>query len=364
VRRSPPRGGCDADTPRFQICFFSNLAELEQLWLDLEQRAAPGFFLSWDWIGCWIREASLRPAVLIGQIDGRVVLLGALMPSVRRRPLPLAIHGLRLHMTGERAIAFLLSGDHGVTGLRCDELHLKNVPAEFRQSVSLHGIGLREVQRKPSWRVDLAAIRAEDRQYLECLNANARQQIRRAIRLYDREGWLTALRARDVPQALSFLDGLRELHQSHWTARGHPGGFAYPFFAGFQKRLIETGLPHGTVEIFRISAGSNLIGYVYNLVYRGHVYAYQTGLRYQDDPRLKPGLVSHCLCIDRHLADGSNAYDFMAGDARYKASLGTRGPDMLYLLAQRPTWPLRLEGTLYGAKCWLESAVRWVRTVN
>ena len=63
--------------------------------------ASPHFFLSWDWIGCWIAEASLRPAVLIGKVDDQIVLLGALAPSSRRDVLPIAIHGLQLHAIGD-----------------------------------------------------------------------------------------------------------------------------------------------------------------------------------------------------------------------------------------------------------------------
>jgi len=175
------------------------------------------------------------------------------------------------------------------------------------------------------------------------------------MRLYEKMGPLTAEPARDGAEALLFLDGLKELHQRYWTSRGEPGAFAYPFFERFQKRLIQTCLPRGTVEIVRIAAGSHLIGYVYNFIYRGHVYAYQTGLSYADDSRLKPGLVSHCLCIDRHMQSGGRVYDFMAGEARYKANLGEPGPDMLYLLAERPTWPLQLERALHSMKRWLGS---------
>ena len=184
------------------------------------------------------------------------------------------------------------------------------------------------------------------------------------MRLYEKRGRLDIARARDVPEALSFLDGLKALHQSYWTSRGEPGGFSYPFFERFQKRLIQTCLSHGTVEILKVSAGTDVIGYVYNLVYRRHVYAYQTGFHYESDPRLKPGLVSHCLCIDRHLHDGSDVYDFMAGAARYKANLGEPGPDMLYLLAERPIWPLRLESALHAAKRWLGTAGQRLRAVN
>ncbi|HME21702.1 MAG TPA: GNAT family N-acetyltransferase [Acetobacteraceae bacterium] len=377
--REIPAGAVRAAAAHFEMSNFRNAAELEQVWLDLEQRAIAPFFLSWNWIGCWVREASLDPAVLIGRAEGRIVLLGILTPSTRRNLLPAAVHGLQLHMTGDpqkdvitieyngflvdhswvgkieaKAIAFLLSAIR-VEAHRRDELHLKNVPAEFENSVLASGFHFREVQRKPSWRIDLAAIRAAGKRHLDCLSANTRQQIRRSIRLYQKRGRLEIVRARDVPEALEFLDGLKNLHQSYWNSRGEPGAFSYPFFERFQLRLIQTCLGHGTVEVLKISAGADAIGYVYNLVYHGHVYQYQTGFLYESDPRLKPGLVSHCLCIDRHLDEGSKVYDFMAGEARYKSNLGEPGPDMLYLLAERPTWPLQLEGALHGVKRWLGS---------
>ena len=365
----------------FEITTFKSVLELEQAWLELERRATATFFLSWDWMGCWIREASLDPVALVGRAEGQIVLLGILAPSTRRSVLPVTVNGLWLQMTGEpqqdvitieyngflvdpacvgkieaNAIAFLLRAVT-VGGRRRDELHLKNIPAVLEEAVRASGCRFREVQRKPSYRIDLAAIRAAGRQYLDCLSANTRQQIRRSMRLYEKRGQLRIERARDVPEAMSFLDGLKDLHQGYWTGRGEPGAFAYPFFERFQSRLIETCLDHGTVELARISAGADVIGYVYNLIYRGHVYAYQTGILYESDPRLKPGLVSHCICIDRHLKDGSDVYDFMAGDARYKASLGEPGPDMLYLLAERPTLPLQIENTLHDVKGWL-GAVR------
>ena len=163
------------------------------------------------------------------------------------------------------------------------------------------------------------------------------------MRLYEREGKLVAQRARDVPEALRFLEELKELHQRTWTRRGETGSFAFPFFERFQRRLIATCLPRGTVEIVRVTCGERVIGYLYNFVWRGTVLAYQSGLAYEADARLKPGLVAHCLAIDIHLAEGAKIYDFMAGEARYKASLGEPGPEMYHLLLQRPTWALRLE---------------------
>ena len=117
--------------------------------------------------------------------------------------------------------------------------------------------------------------------------------------------------------------------------------------------LIACRTPRGTVEIVRVACGERVIGYLYNFVYHDTVLAYQSGLAYDADARLKPGLVAHCLCVDFHLREGARSYDFMAGEARYKASLGEPGPEMFHLLLQRPTGALRVEFGLRHFKRYL-----------
>jgi hypothetical protein len=68
--------------------------------------------------------------------------------------------------------------------------------------------------------------------------------------------------------------------------------------------------------------------------------------------------------INPHLREGSLVYDFMAGDARYKANLAGPGPEMVYLLAARPTWPLQLENALHGMKRSLGSLSRRLRAAS
>ena len=170
------------------------------------------------------------------------------------------------------------------------------------------------------------------------------------MRLYEKRGKLVACRAATLNQALGWLEELGLLHQVYWVARGEAGGFANPYFVEFLRHMLRTCLAKGTVELFRVSAADQAIGYVYNFVYRGQVYAYLTGILYEDDAKLKPGLVNHVLAIEAHLAEGAAIYDFMAGDNRYKANLGAPGPEMYYFVAQRATFSLRLENALRGAK--------------
>jgi CelD/BcsL family acetyltransferase involved in cellulose biosynthesis len=339
--------------------------ELSVLWRDLETRADATFFLSWDWIGCWLAETAISPPVLVGRQGGVVVLLGALVPSSRPETGPIAIRGARLHATGDdeqdvitieyngflvdralgdtaedSAVAFLMQSR------RIDELLLRNVARDYAAAGSGTGLLHTLIWRKPSFRIDLDAVRATGRTYLDGLSANSRQQIRRSMRLYEKSGPLRLTRARDVAEAMAFLDGLKELHQPYWISRGERGAFAYPFFVRFQHRLITTCFDHGTLELVRISRGDVAIGYLYNLIYRRRVFAYQSGFLFEADAKLKPGLVSHVMCIEDHVQNGMGLYDFMAGDARYKSSLGQPGPDMRYVLVQRPTAMIRLENRL------------------
>jgi CelD/BcsL family acetyltransferase involved in cellulose biosynthesis len=347
---------------------------LASLWRDLEARAEGSFFLSWDWIGCWIAETGMTPAVLIGRIDGVVVLLGLLVPTRRRNLCAMAIDALHLHTTGDinkdvitieyngflvdrdwsgrierDAILALLQGVR-VGAKRRDELHLKGACYPSMEDLNGTGIACHELSRKPSWRVDLDSVRASGEGYLDHLSANTRQQIRRSIRLYEREGEVKATWATDVDEALRFFDGLKELHQKYWISRGEVGAFAYSFFERFQRRLIATCLTKSTVELIRVSCGQEIVGYLYNFIYRGHVYAYQSGFFYPPDPKYKPGMVCHYLSIEHHLRTHARIYDFMAGDARYKASLGQAGPEMAYFLLQRPTLATGIESVLRKVK--------------
>lgn len=369
-------------TLRFEISQSIGHDDLGALWRDLETRSDRPFFLSWDWIGCWIEETGIDPFVLIGRARGRVVVLGILVPARRRIVGPVSVTGARLHTTGEHGQdvitveynGFLVDREHGdaaqdeaiayvLRGQRlgpfdCNELHIYNVTRTHQAMAGAGGLMHAVVWAKPSYRINLGALRRAGRGYLDSLSGNTRQQIRRSMRLYERRGPLTARRASGAAEALEFLDRLKVLHQQYWVGRGHPGGFSYPFFERFQHRLIAARAPSGTAELVEVSCGEQAIGYLYNFVDRGHVYAYQSGFLFEADPKLKPGLVSHTLCAEMHYRDGTDIYDFMAGAARYKANLGEPGPDMHYVLLQRPTFAARLESALHTAKGYL---VAWLR---
>ncbi|MGZ9042781.1 MAG: GNAT family N-acetyltransferase, partial [Allosphingosinicella sp.] len=143
---------------------------------------------------------------------------------------------------------------------------------------------------------------------------------------------------------------LQRLHQAYWTARGKPGAFANPVFTVFHTRLIREALSRKEVEIARISSEKGVIGYLYQFRKNGRVYSYQSGFHYEDDNRLKPGLVSHRLAIEHSLSAGDAVYDFLAGDDRYKRSLGTDAGQLFWLTLQKRRLAFFLERGLRAAK--------------
>ena len=367
----------------FSIEPVGQVANLARLWRELEARADTTFYLTWDWIGHWLAEIDADCYAVIGRFEGKIVALAILARTNYRRH-GLKLNALLLHETGKPDIDVVTIEYNGILadravhematvaclnflqrpevtaalGERWDEIRFGGVAQSFERYLQATGLRVWQVSQKPSWAVALDAIRQSGQPYLDHLSANTRYQIRRALRLYEQRGPVTATAAHDVEEAMRFYAEMQELHQRYWVARGEPGSYAFPFYKRFHERILADCIPRGTVEIVRVTAGTSVIGYVYNFISGGSVCAYHTGLSYDPDPKFKPGLVSHYLCIERHLQAGARCYDFLAGDNRYKANLGTRGPNMMHLVLQRQSLGIRVEHALRGVKT--RTLSRWI----
>jgi len=190
---------------------------------------------------------------------------------------------------------------------------------------------------RPCYSVSLDKVRAaKGSDYLSLLGGDLRSQIRRSYKLYLERGPITVEVATDLEQARAFYREMVALHQVTWEQRGQPGAFALPYFRQFHERLVETRLGLGEIQLMRIRAGDTTLGCLYNFLWKGDVLFYQSGIAYESDNRLKPGLVCHAEAIKHNAAQGARTYDFLAGDARYKRGLSTDVRTMSWLAVQRP----------------------------
>ena len=344
------------------------------MWQDLESRADRSFFLSWPWIDSWLASVDCRPDLVIARIDGVVVGLGLVQARQMTRHRVLPVWTLLLHQTGDHdqdvitieyndfltdrrhrdhvrsaCLRFLI--DHGeIGGRKVGEIVLGGLDGALRSDIEALGRPVHERAVAGSAFVDLTALRRSGDAFLDTLKAKTARRIRRSMALYRERGEIVLEAAASVEEALDFFDRCGALHQARWTARGLPGAFAYPFYTTFHRRLIRNALPLGKVELIEVAVADEPIGYLYNFVDRGRVYYYFSGFRFEADNRLKPGLVCHALCIERHRANGMDAYDFMGGEQRYKLELGQPGPDIVSLAVQRPNWMLAAERPLRKLK--------------
>ncbi len=354
----------NANEPVIAVESWPGLDALGALWRDLEDRADITFYLTWHWIGTWVEEAGLQPHLLVARDGGRLVGLGLFVAGLQRRHRGLLrSRTLFLHETGDPEIdincieynGFLVDRAYGERLERqmldvalstpdlpaWDELRLGGVLERYPAMAS--GIKAHLVSSRATAQVDLEAVRASGKGYLDSLSSNTRYQTRRAMKLYARRGPLVLETARSVEEALGFLDGLKALHQRYWLARGSRGAFGYPFLERFHRRMIARAFPAGEVELLRITAGEAPIGYLYNFIHKGWVGTYLSGFAYEEDAKLKPGYVSFALCVEHHLQRDSRVVDFLAGELRYKTSLGTPTHIMVNVDLQKPRLKLKLE---------------------
>jgi CelD/BcsL family acetyltransferase involved in cellulose biosynthesis len=350
-----------------------DLDRLGQAWRALEPQSDPSFFRSWSWIGCWLRHLppDRQPLAAIATSGDEVVGLGVFLARRRWRHGVVPVHSLGLHQSGEAALDSLHI-EHN--GLLAEHSHASAVwQATFdlltRRS-SWHELamgGLERAtatlcieaaraqrcqvvvhQRRRSAHLDLAQLRRSGRGIAHTLSRNTRHQLTRARRLYETIGPLRLRAAQRAEEALTMLDRLKALHQRSWQRRGEPGCFATPLFETFHRDLIRARFDSGEIQVLCAAAGDRPIGYLYNFAHGDRVYAYQSGFDYGSDGRLKPGLVTHALAIERAMRDGFATYDFMAGENRLKAGFASYWSDMLWLSVQRRSAAAWLERRLAG----------------
>ncbi len=312
--------------------------EIAQAWRQLDRTGAHSFFLSWTWMGTWLRALppAERPA-LVRAMDGDA--LAGLATLAFRRARYGGIFPLRqawLNATGNSTSdcimiehnGFASAGAQGATFLpalarafeareiAADELVLPGIASADTVETGLIDAG----HTSPAFRAPLQGLGGGEG-IEPLLSRNARQQLRRSMRACERKGTLKIEIAQDAQTALEFFNGLKALHTRSWLRRGRSHAFANPFFETFHRALIAQGLEDGNVDLVRVSAGASVLGYLYNFRRNNTVSSYQSGFD-DTDAALRPGYVCHALAMAHYAKAGMTAYDFLAGTNRLKESFG------------------------------------------
>ena len=351
------------------------VVDLERRWHALESLTDCSWFQRWPWITTALAAPGETPWLFSVDEGDMPVALGLLWPMTERRHRVLQVRQLRLNETGPDpqaavpgeyqtllarrgrevdAWAALLRALQAPGAPVWDELVVTNAPESLELTVrNLHPRVHRRAESGSGF-VDLARLRSAGVTtldgYLATLGKSTRAQIQRSMRLYAQRGPVRLERAATPADAARGFDELTARHTDKWRARGRPGFNDFPVLRDFHHRLIATECATGGVELLRLWAGDTPFAWLYNLIDGQRVLFNAGGFEPEADKHLKPGLVAHALAIASHLQAGRDAYDFLAGDDRYKTNLGQAGPRFVSFAVQRDTPALRLESALRTVK--------------
>ena len=354
-----------------------NLKRIREIWESLEE-SATSYFLSWGWIGNWIANLPdhVKPelAVFLEGSDPRLAFF------LGKETLTLThgdFHGQRhlfksrawfLNATGIPAFDRVLLEYNGFLYNKQESFRLIEMLNRLPDSWDEFYFPALDMQILPGTEalddispyktiikddiihlspfVDLDEVRARGGNYLSLLSANTRYQINRAKKLCEKIGPLRLETARDTLSAMDIYHELVGFHENTWTNRSQKGAFSSDYLLQFHKQLIQSRFQYGEIQLLKIKCGNKTLGCLYNFVYKNNVYFYQSGINYDVDKRLKPGIISHVEAIGHNTAEGHKIYDFLTGGSRYKTSLATHHNRMIWIRLQKPRLKFRIEDAL------------------
>jgi CelD/BcsL family acetyltransferase involved in cellulose biosynthesis len=341
-------------------------------WMELvDSSPLASFFLSAPWIETWLEVygPDLQPEIFLFRDSQKPVAAGLLTIRRQRRG-PVPLRRVFLNACGE--------DEHDETSLEFNDLlclprYERAAARALRELLELTawdeflvpGCSKSEASAAlkqafadtdlvsstvPSFFINLDEMRKAGTALETSLSQKARYNIRQSMKLYQADGQLVLECAGKTQEALTQLRELAMLHQESWTARGAPGAFQSQRFVRFHELLITRTFDQGHVQTAVLRSGNKLIGALHCFGWRGKLYFYQCGFHYSTNKRLRPGLTTLLLSIQKFLELGWQEFDLMAGDTEYKRTFTSQYRDLEWLTFQRATLRTRTVAFLRTAR--------------
>lgn len=354
-----------------EVMDLSDVGRIEHVWTGIAGRSNEPYFLSWGWIEHWIRSLPNRDCVRLVAVRRESEPVAAFFVGQSRvvRHKVFTGRGLFMNASGNPVVDALCLEYNGILGggsLDCaafneiiaglpwewDEFFLPALDRSVMPGKCIDGMNTscRLVIEKdvPSYYVDLEMVR-QNEDFNLLLSKSTRQNVVRSYKTYRQTGPVIFECATTIDRACEIYDELVELHQKAWRARGEPGAFATGFFMEFHRGLIRKRFDSGEIQLSRISAGDVVIGCIYNFVYKGKVFFYQSGINYTSN-KVRPGFVSLIEAIKYNAGLGHSVFDFLGGAVDYKKSLGTHSNRLTWVKLQKKHMRYAVENRLREIK--------------
>lgn len=322
----------------------SDIHLLRDKWLLLESNT-PSPFLRWQWIDSWLTTLPKETSVwlITASQDEKTLGLGLVCEQISllpHKPQQLFIHKAGSQRSDQIWIEhndFLMASEHAA---QIRESMLKALLSHFKrwqqltlgmsttQTLDAIGDALKQhteiLQEEKiisaAYRCNLSDFHTPE-DYLTSLSRNTRAQIKRSEKLLSEGQTVTLDYAQGKEQKRHYFEQVALLHKQRWADTAEGSGFNNPLFTQFHKKLIFEDKTNQFTRMYCLKAGGAPLAYAYLLTTEQGWYFYLSAMQFSQDNRIKVGLLLHCKIIQQAIAEGVPLYDFLAGDARYKASL-------------------------------------------
>jgi len=153
--------------------------------------------------------------------------------------------------------------------------------------------------------------------YMAMLSKSHRKQMRRCERRKEAAGNIRFYTVENREQLQHGFEVLVRLHEKRRQSLGEVGCFQEDHFADFLREAIQLFFEAGQLRLSWIERAGHPIAADLQLMGDGVTYAYQSGV----DPEFladEPGRIIQKILIERAIAEGQQAFDFLRGDESYK----------------------------------------------
>ncbi|MBZ0155111.1 MAG: GNAT family N-acetyltransferase [Alphaproteobacteria bacterium] len=338
--RIPSAGGKGVPSPVAytvkQVTTAEEFSGMERVWNALLSLSpADTYFLRWEWLWGWwetYAEEGDRLAILVVEEGAEIVaiapfytrtrLLGGVYP-VRR----LMFLGTQPESDGDvcsdymdiicvqgknrealRSIFEAVAADD-----LCDEMHLARIGtasetfALLPKMAAIHGLPWVRLNEAESPHIRLPA---EWEEYLEGLSSSMRYKVRNERRKIGKLPQVKIARAESHGELQGAFGELVRLHRKRWESKDLSGAFSNGKFASFHRKMMETMMAKGHLDLFSLYAEGSIRAVLYNIAYKGKIYFYQSGID-TGSTRVAFGYVLHSHCIEDAIGRGIGEYDFL-----------------------------------------------------
>ncbi|MGS2721731.1 GNAT family N-acetyltransferase [Paraglaciecola aestuariivivens] len=324
-----------------------HLPELQQKWQGLQEQAQHSAFTSWFWINQWLAQKDLSGQnCLCIEVTYNQTTVGLALFGIKTQKVLGCINICQffLHKSGNKKEdqiwiehnKFLCHNNYQaqVTQQICQQLSqirpLHDIKIglsspRFNDSLNILGFKRRTELTSTGYLANLAGMDNLD-DYLASLSKNTRSHIKRAFKLLNQQSPIHLELATSTDEKIQTLANIAELHRRKWRTTVYGSGFDNPIFYDFHQNLITQDQDNQHCRLYTLYQNHKALGYVYLFTHQDTWSFYLSALQFNSDNRIKVGLVMHSLVIEQAILHGVKVYDFLAGEAQYKASLSNALP--------------------------------------